>query len=54
MDERLEAAGGEPATGLLVDHLPGREVLGQRAPGGAATDEPACGIEDVAQVVELR
>ena len=52
VDDRLEASCGEPATGLLVDHLPGGEVLGQVAPGGAATDEPPGGIEDVAEVVD--
>ena len=52
VDDRLEAAGGEPAAGLLVDHLPGGEVVGQVAPGGAAADEPAQGVEDVAEVVD--
>ena len=52
VDDGLEAAGGEPAAGLLVDRLPGGEVLGQVAPGGAAADEPAEGVEDVAEVVD--
>ena len=52
VDDRLEAAGGEPAAGLLVDHLPGGEVLGQVAPRGAGADEPAQGVEDVAEVVD--
>ena len=52
VDDGLEAAGGEPAAGLLVDRLPGGEVLGQVAPGGAAADEPSQGVEDVAEVVD--
>src|SRR5262245_38415878 len=52
VDDGLEAAGGEPAAGLLVDHLPGGEVGGQVAPGGAAADEPSQGVEDVAEVVD--
>ena len=52
MDDGLEAAGGEPAAGLLIDHLPGREVLGQVTPGGAAADDPTEGVEDVAEVVD--
>ena len=52
VDDGLEAAGGEPAAGLLVDGLPGGEVLGQVAPGGAAADQPPRGVEDVAEVVD--
>lgn len=40
-DGRLEAAGGQPAAGLLVDGLPGREVLGELEPGGTGADQPA-------------
>ena len=52
MDDGLEAAGGEPAAGLLIDRLPGGEILGKVAPGGAAADEPPRGVEDVAEVVD--
>lgn len=43
----LEASGGEPAAGLLVDRFPGREVPGQVTPGGAGTDEPTQRVKDV-------
>jgi hypothetical protein len=36
----------------LIDHFPRREVVGEVAPRGAATDEPSCGVEDVAKVVD--
>jgi hypothetical protein len=52
VDDGLEAAGGQPAAGLLIDGLPGREIRRQVAPGGAAADEPAGGVEDVAQAVD--
>jgi hypothetical protein len=37
---------------LLVDRFPGGKVLGQIAPRGTATDQPAGGVEDVAEVVD--
>ena len=52
VDDRLEAPGGEPPAGLLIDHLPGREVLRQVPPGGAAADQPPGGVEDVSEVVD--
>ena len=52
VDDRLEASGGEPAPGLLVDHLPGREVLGEVAPRGSGPHRPAQGVEDVAEVMD--
>ena len=52
MDDGLEGAGGDPPAGLLIDHLPGREVLGEVTPRGAAAYHPAEGIEDVAEVVD--
>ena len=52
VNDGLEAAGGQPAAGLLVDGLPRGEVLGQVAPRGAATDEPSRGVEDIAHVVD--
>src|SRR5262249_1507067 len=52
VDDGLEAAGGEPASGLLIDHLPGGEVGRQVAPRGAAADEPAQGVEDIAEIVD--
>ena len=51
VDDRLEATGGEPAPGLLIDRRPGREVRRQVAPGGAAADEPPRRVEDVAEVM---
>ena len=51
VDDGLEAAGGEPAAGLLVDRRPGREVLGDVTPLGAGADDPAEGVEDVAEAV---
>ena len=52
VDDGLEAAGGEPAPGLLIDHLPGRKVLGQVTPGRAGADDPTQGVEDVAEAVD--
>ena len=51
VDDGLEAAGGQPAAGLLVDRRPGREVGREVTPGGAGADEPAQGVEDVAEVM---
>src|SRR5437763_1405532 len=52
VDDGLEAAGGQPPAGLLVDRLPGGEIRRQIAPGGAAADQPPGGVEEVAQVVD--
>ena len=51
MDDGLEATGGEPSPSLLVDRRPGREVLGEITPGGAGADDPAKGVQDVAEVM---
>ena len=40
----LEAARRQPAPGLVVGRVPGREVARQKAPGRAGTDDPAQGI----------
>src|SRR5262249_13703986 len=52
VDDRLEAAGGQPAAGLLVDHRPGGGVLGQGAPRRARADDPPQAVEDIAEVVD--
>src|SRR5271165_937025 len=52
VDHGLEAAGGQPAATLLVDHLPGREVLGQVAPRRAGANDPPQAVEDVAEVID--
>jgi hypothetical protein len=51
MNDGLEAAGGQPAAGLLVDHLPRREVLGHIPPRRASADDSQEGIEDVPEAV---
>lgn len=51
VDDRLEAAGGQPTPDLLVDYLSGREVARQVSPGSAA-DDPAEGVEYVAEAVD--
>jgi hypothetical protein len=51
VDDGLEAAGGEPPAGLLVDRLPRGEVLGEVTPRGATTDRPPRGVEGVAEAV---
>ena len=37
---------------LLVDHLPGREVLGKLAPGRATSEDPPQAIEDIPEVTD--
>ena len=51
LEDGGEAAGCGPARGLLVDRFPGRQIVGQHAPGGAGPHQPAQGGEDLAQVV---
>lgn len=51
MDHGLEAAGLDPALGLLIDQGPGREVMGNEPPGSSGADHPARGIEDLTQVM---
>ena len=46
-----EAAGRDPALRRLLDRSRGREVGGQHAPGRAGSDDPAQGVEDLAQVM---
>jgi len=51
VDDGLETAGRQSAVALLVDHLPGREVLGQVAPRRAGGDhEGPFGIRHIAGV----
>ncbi len=47
----LKDAGLEPAHRLLVDDLPGREVGGHQAPGGAGAHQPFERVEHLAQLV---
>ena len=50
-DDGLEAARLDPAARLLVDGVPGRQVVRQVAPGGARARQPAQSVEDIAQRV---
>jgi len=49
VDDSFKAARPHPALGLLMDHRPGWQIMGQHAPGGAGTHRPAQSIEHVAQ-----
>ena len=51
MDDRLEAFGSNPALGLLVDGLPGRQVMRQHPPGRAGASQIAQTIEEFSEVV---
>ena len=51
VDHRLEVAGIQPRSGLLVDLRLRREILGDVAPLGPGADEPAGAVEDVAKVM---
>lgn len=48
---RLKAVRLISAPELLVHHRPGRQVIGQHAPGSARTGKPAKGIEHLAQAL---
>jgi hypothetical protein len=50
-DYRLEGAGRKPAARLLVHEDPGRQVMGQRAPGRTGPDQVTQRVEDLAQIV---
>jgi hypothetical protein len=50
MDDGLETADRGPASALLVNHLPGREVLGQVAPRRTGACDPVQAVEDIAEV----
>jgi hypothetical protein len=52
VDDGLEAAGGQPAAGLLIDQLLGREVGWQVAPAGTGADDPTQAVEDVLEAVD--
>jgi hypothetical protein len=47
----LEAAGGHPSPGLVVDGVPGGQVVGDEPPGRAGAHQPAEGVEDLAEIV---
>jgi hypothetical protein len=48
VDHGFEAARGDPALGLLVDHRPGRQFLWQQPPEGSRSNDPAHGSEHFA------
>ena len=48
---RLEHAGFEPPHRLLVDDLPGREVMGQPAPGGPGPHGPLERVEHLPEIM---
>jgi hypothetical protein len=50
-DHGLEAARIEPAAALLVDRLPGREVVRQQSPRRTRPYDPAQGVENLPQAV---
>ena len=41
-----------PSPEVMVDRLPGREVVGQKSPGTATTHDVEDGLEDLAQGVQ--
>jgi len=49
MRHGLKTSGLDPAPGLLVDHPPGRQIIGQHAPSSPHSHQVAQGIEDGAQ-----
>ena len=49
--QRRKAPRRQPASDLLIDHRPGREIAGQVAPGRAGMRQRAHGVEDGAQLV---
>ena len=49
VDDGLEAVGGQPSAALLIDGLPGWEVLGEIAPGRTGTDDVSQAVEDIAE-----
>ncbi len=51
VDHGLEAAGFQPALGLLIDDLPRGQIMRQPAPRRTAPNQPAQAIEGFAQVV---
>jgi hypothetical protein len=51
MGHGLETAGFEPALGLLIYRVPGRQIVRHQAPESTAAHQPAQAIEDFAQVM---
>jgi hypothetical protein len=49
VDQRFEDASFHPAPGLLIDDVPGRQVVGQPTPLGACPHNPAEAIKNFAQ-----
>jgi hypothetical protein len=45
----LEGAVDSPLSEVMVDGLPGREVVGEQAPSAAALEDIEDGVEDLAQ-----
>jgi hypothetical protein len=52
VDDGIEAAGVQPASALLVDHIPGWEDGRKIAPGDTEADDPAQAVEDVPKAVD--
>ncbi len=51
MHDGFEATGLDPALHLIVDGMPGRQVVRDHAPGRARVHDPAQGIEHLTQEV---
>jgi hypothetical protein len=46
MDERLEDAGFDSALRLLIDDVPGRQIMGHQAPLRSGSHDPAQAVEN--------
>lgn len=51
VNEGCKAACRQPALGLLIDDVPGWQIIGHHAPGGTCSRDPTQAIEDFAQAV---
>ena len=51
VNEDGKAVCGQPPLGLLIDDVPGRQIIGHHAPGGAGSHNPAQAVEDFAEAV---
>jgi hypothetical protein len=49
MDERFKDLSFDPPLRLLVNDMPGWQIVRHQAPGGTTTNDPAQAIEDLAQ-----
>lgn len=45
----FKATGVDPALGLLINHMPRRQIVGHHTPDSAHLDQVAQGVEDFAQ-----